>query len=88
MTTLPGSPSIESGGVSVTETAGAGRIDHYTVVLATRPTGDVTIEVTCGLPTAATVSPATATFAATTWSTSQWPLTPAWTTRWTRAIAV
>ncbi len=61
----------ESSGTVVSGAPGAGRTDSDTVVLATRPTGDVTIEVVSGLPTVATVSPATLAFATTTWSTAQ-----------------
>ncbi len=61
----------ESGGVSVTEAAGAGRTDRYTVVLASLPTASVEVAVAFGNGEAATVNPATLTFNATNWSTTQ-----------------
>ena len=61
----------ESGGVSVTEAAGEGRTDTYTVVLESEPTAAVTITVESGDSGAATVSPATLTFATTNWGTVQ-----------------
>ena len=61
----------ESGGTSVTEASGAGRTDTYTVVLATRPTHEVTITPTSDTPAAATVSPGTLTFTTTNWSSAQ-----------------
>ena len=61
----------ESGGTSVTEASGAGRTDTYTVVLATRPTHEVTITPTSATPAAATVSPGTLTFTTTNWNSAQ-----------------
>ena len=61
----------ESGGTSVTEASGAGRTDTYTVVLATRPTHEVTITPTSATPAAATVSPGTLTFTTTNWNNAQ-----------------
>ncbi len=61
----------ESGGVSVNEAAGAGRTDRYTVVLASLPTASVEVAVAFGNGEAATVNPATLTFNATNWSTTQ-----------------
>ena len=61
----------ESGGVSVTEAAGAGRTDRYTVVLASLPTASVEVAVASGDEGAATVKPATLTFNFTNWSTAQ-----------------
>ena len=61
----------ESGGTSVTEASGAGRTDTYTVVLATRPTHEVTITPTSDTPAAATVSPGTLTFTTTNWNNAQ-----------------
>ena len=61
----------ESGGTSVTEASGAGRTDTYTVVLATRPTHEVTITPTSDTPAAATVSPGTLTFTTTNWNSAQ-----------------
>ncbi len=57
--------------VSVTEASGAGRTDTYTVVLAARPTHNVTITPTSDTPAAATVSPGTLTFTTGTWNTAQ-----------------
>ena len=54
----------------VTET-GSGNTDTYTVVLATRPTHEVTITPTSDTPAAATVSPATLTFTTSNWNTAQ-----------------
>ena len=50
------------GATSVTEAPGEGRTDTYTLVLDTRPTGDVTITITSDRTAAATVSPAALTF--------------------------
>ena len=61
----------EFGGVSVTEAAGAGRTDTYTVVLATLPSASVEITVTSGDTAAATVSPSTLTFTTGNWNTAQ-----------------
>ena len=63
--------NISPATVSVTEAAGAGRTDTYTVVLATRPTHEVTITPTSDTPTAATVSPGTLTFTTSNWSSAQ-----------------
>ena len=54
----------------VTE-SGSGNTDTYTVVLDTEPTASVTIAVTSSDPLAATVSPATLTFATSTWNTAR-----------------
>ncbi len=56
---------------AVTEAAGAGRTDTYTVVLNTRPTGNVRIAVLSSDEGAATVSPASLTFTTTNWSTME-----------------
>ena len=48
-----------------------GTTDTYTVVLATAPTGDVTITVTSGAPSVATVDEASLTFTTTDWATAQ-----------------
>ena len=61
----------ELGGVSVTEAAGAGRTDTYTVVLDTLPSASVNITVTSGDTAAATVSPSTLTFTTSNWNTAQ-----------------
>ena len=63
--------NISPATVSVTEASGAGRTDTYTVVLATRPTHEVTITPTSDTPTAATVSPGTLTFTTSNWSSAQ-----------------
>ena len=59
------------GSTSVTEASGAGRTDHYTVVLATLPSASVEIKVRSHAPGAATVSPATLTFTPSNWNTTQ-----------------
>ncbi len=63
--------SQSGGSTSVNEASGAGRIDTYTVVLASQPTADVSIAVASGDTGAATVSPATLTFTTTNWNTMQ-----------------
>ena len=63
--------SQSGGSTSVNEASGAGRIDTYTVVLASQPTADVSIAVASGTTAAATVSPATLTFTTTNWNTAQ-----------------
>ena len=59
------------GSTSVTEASGAGRTDHYTVVLATLPSASVEIKARSHAPGAATVSPATLTFTPSNWNTTQ-----------------
>ncbi len=59
------------GSTSVTEASGLGRTDHYTVVLDSKPKGNVTITVTSDMGTVATVSPATLTFTPSKWNTTQ-----------------
>ena len=59
------------GSTSVTEKSGDGRSDTYTAVLDSEPTAEVTITVESGDSGAATVSPATLTFATTNWNTAQ-----------------
>ncbi len=59
------------GFTSVTEASGAGRTDHYTVVLATLPSASVEIKARSHAPGAATVSPATLTFTPSNWNTTQ-----------------
>ena len=62
---------VESGGsTSVSEAAGAGRTDSYTVALATQPTHSVTITPTSSNTAAATVSSAL-TFTTSNWSAPQ-----------------
>ncbi len=61
----------ESGGVSVTEAAGAGSTDHYTVVLASFPTASVEVAVASGDEGAATVTPATLIFTIENWNSPQ-----------------
>ena len=61
----------EAGGVMVTEAVGAGRTDTYTVMLSSEPVASVTIAAASGDGGAATVSPATLTFTASTWNTAQ-----------------
>ena len=60
-----------NGSTVVTEAAGAGRTDTYTVVLNTRPTRNVRIAVLSSDEAAATVSPASLTFLTTNWDTMQ-----------------
>ena len=59
--------SQSGGSTSVNEASGAGRIDTYTVVLASQPTVDVSIAVASGTTAVATVSPATLTFSPSNW---------------------
>ena len=61
----------DSGGVSVSEAAGAGRTDTYTVVLDSLPTASVEIAVASGDTAAATVSPAALTFTTSNWNTAR-----------------
>ena len=63
--------SQSNGATSVSEAAGVGRTDGYTVVLNSEPTSSVTVEVVSGDREAATVSPATLTFTPTNWNTVQ-----------------
>ena len=60
-----------NGSTVVTEAAGAGRTDTYTVVLNTRPTRNVRIAVLSSDEGAATVSPASLNFTPSNWSTAQ-----------------
>ena len=60
-----------NGSTVVTEAAGAGRTDTYTVVLNTRPTRNVRIAVLSSDEGAATVSPASLTFSTANWDTMQ-----------------
>ena len=60
-----------NGSTVVTEAAGAGHTDTYTVVLNTRPTGNVRIAVLSSDEGAATVSPASLTFSTANWDTMQ-----------------
>ena len=60
-----------NGSTAVTEAAGAGRTDTYTVVLNTRPTRNVRIAVLSSDEAAATVSPASLIFNTTNWDTMQ-----------------
>ncbi|MYK85526.1 MAG: hypothetical protein F4025_03735, partial [Synechococcus sp. SB0669_bin_7] len=56
---------------TVSEAAGAGNTDTYTVVLDSRPTHSVSITVTSEETAAATVSPSTLTFKPSAWNTAQ-----------------
>ena len=68
----PGVTITESGGGTlVSEPSGSPNADSYTVVLDSRPTASVTIEVTSGDPGAARVSPATLTFTAANWNRAE-----------------
>ena len=60
-----------NGSTAVTEAAGAGRTDTYTVVLNTRPTRNVRIAVLSSDEAAATVSPASLNFLTTNWDAMQ-----------------
>ncbi len=60
-----------NGSTAVSEAAGAGRTDTYTVVLNTRPTGNVRIAVLSSDEGAATVSPASLRFTTTNWNSMQ-----------------
>ena len=60
-----------SGGISVTEAAGATNTGSYTVVLDTLPTASVEIAVASGTTAIATVSPASLTFTTGNWNTPQ-----------------
>ena len=57
--------------VTVTEAAGAGRTETYTVALTTRPTAEVTVSLSSGDGGVATISPATLTFTASNWKVGQ-----------------
>ena len=63
--------SESNGSTSVTEAAGAGHTDTYTVVLNSQPTAPVSIAVASDRMTAATVSPATLIFTPSNWNTAQ-----------------
>ncbi len=63
--------TINESGVSVTEAAGEGRTDTYTVVLDNKPTAEVTITVESDDSGAAMVSPATLTFTTPTGTLSR-----------------
>ncbi len=57
--------------VSVTEADGPGHTETYTVALTTRPTAEVTVSLSSADDEAATVSPATLTFAPSNWKVGQ-----------------
>ena len=57
--------------VTVTEAAGPGRTETYTVALTTRPTAEVTVSLSSGDGGVATVSPAMLTFSASNWRVGQ-----------------
>ena len=57
--------------VTVTEAAGPGRTETYTVALTTRPTAEVTVSLSSGDGGVATISPATLTFSASNWKVGQ-----------------
>ena len=69
--------SASSSGLSIREADdgstgdAAEHVGNYTVVLDSEPTGNVTITVESGTPSAATVSPATLTFTTSNWGTAQ-----------------
>ena len=63
--------SQSNGATSVSEAAGVGRTDGYTMVLNSEPSSSVTVEVVSGDSGAATVSPATLTFTPSDWNTVQ-----------------
>ncbi len=62
--------TVSKSSVTVTE-ASAGRSTTYTVVLDTRPSGNVTVTPNSGDSGVATVSPASLTFTTTNWNTAQ-----------------
>ena len=68
--TSPG-VTLSKTSVTVTEASGDSNTDTYTVVLNTQPTGDVTIAITGGDTSIATVSPTSLTFTTGDWDTPQ-----------------
>ena len=63
--------SVSPGALTVTEAAGAERTATYAVVLDSRPPGEVTVTPASDAASAATVSPASLTFAAASWSAAR-----------------
>ena len=59
------------GNLAVTEAAGAGRTDTFTVVLTSQPAQEVTVAVAVGDPGVATVDKASLTFTTGNWSQAQ-----------------
>ncbi len=68
--TSPG-VTLSKTSVTVTEASGDSNTDTYTVVLNTQPTGTVTIAITGGDTSIATVSPTSLTFTTGDWDTPQ-----------------
>ena len=62
---------LSKSAVTVTEASGTGRTAEYKVKLASQPTGAVTVAVSSGTTTAATVSKTSLSFTTTNWSTDQ-----------------
>ena len=62
---------LSKNAVTVTEASGAGRTASYKVKLASKPTGAVTVAVSSGTTTAATVSKTSLSFTTTNWNTDQ-----------------
>ena len=62
---------LSKSSVTVTEASGTGRTASYKVKLATKPTGAVTVAVSSGTTTAATVNKSSLSFTTTNWNTDQ-----------------
>ena len=62
---------LSKSAVTVTEASGAGRTADYKVRLASQPTGTVTVAVSSGTTSAATVNKTSLSFTTTTWNTDQ-----------------
>ena len=62
---------LSKSSVTVTEASGTGRTAEYKVKLASQPTGAVTVAVSSGTTSAATVNKTSLSFTTTTWNTDQ-----------------
>ena len=62
---------LSKSAVTVTEASGTGRTASYKVKLASKPTGAVTVAVSSGTTTAATVNKSSLSFTTTNWNTDQ-----------------
>ena len=62
---------LSKSSVTVTEASGAGRTAEYKVKLASQPTGAVTVAVSSGTTSAATVNKTSLSFTTTNWNTDQ-----------------
>ena len=68
----PSPTAVEPGALAATVAeGGTGQTDTYTVVLTSKPTEDVIVDVTSGDTSAATVSPAVLTFSPMNWTVAQ-----------------